>query len=517
MGKPQQNRFFTVALALLLAMGQGCDRSQPTPNERVRTEDLPPLPAPLSPLELPRSQSRTAQDLTLAVVGEVRGELEPCGCPTLPFGGFERRDTLLKQLRAQGPGPLFHIDAGDMLIKGFSTRRADNVQRRAKELLRMSLLVGVDAWIPGPSDLMALPIEQMKVVPGPIRVSATWKDAQGQAIFQPSVVLEKMGIRVGLVGISAPPPDDSGVVGHDPVVAAQQAIEMLPSDLDWVIGAGNINDAEASSLMTKVSGFSAFFSTRGEVYADPPEATGLSPVIESPDRGRYLQVIYARLGTAANEPLLLHPDRVEWRARLSSIRRKEEDALKDIGEGRNLALVNTIPLSAELDQVGAVSERLGTYQEIRRQTAAKRAEKVTPHEQAYASSGSCVNCHSEEFARWTLSGHARAWRALLERDATQNPECVACHSTGFGEPGGLGELSAKNIRKFKGVQCEECHGPMKGHPSEPRAKARPVTRETCLRCHDEANSPDFVYERYLPQASCQGGSPSILPSPPDGE
>ena len=136
--------------------------------------------------------------------------------------------------------------------------------------------------------------------------------------------------------------------------------------------------------------------------------------------------------------------------------------------------------------------------------------------QAYASSGACVNCHSDEFARWTLSGHARAWRALLERDATNNPECVACHSTGFGEPGGLGELTAKNIRKFKGVQCEECHGPMKGHPNDPRAKATPVTEQACLRCHDEANSPDFNYEHYLQQATCQGGSPSILPTPPDG-
>jgi hypothetical protein len=170
-----------------------------------------------------------------------------------------------------------------------------------------------------------------------------------------------------------------------------------------------------------------------------------------------------------------------------------------------------------LDQPGVVSDRLATYQEVRRKTAAKRATEITPHVQAYASSGACVNCHSDEFARWTLTGHARAWRALLERDATQNPECVGCHSTGFGEPGGLGELTTTNIRKFKGVQCEECHGPMKGHPSESQAKATPVTRQTCLRCHDEANSPNFAYERYLPQASCQGGAPSILPAPPNVE
>lgn len=500
---------------MLLTMGQGCTPSESDPPDRVRTEDLPALPDPLIPAEFAQSSPKNAKNLTLAVVGEVRGELEPCGCPTLPFGGFERRDTLLKQLRDEGPGPLFHIDVGDMLIKGFATRRADDVRGRAKEMLRMSLLVGVDAWIPGSSDLMALPIEQMKTASGPVRVSATWRDPNGKTIFQPSIVLEKNGLRIGLIGLSAPPPDDSGVVGHDPIAAAQEALKTMPTDLDWIIGAGNIKDADALSLMDNVPGLSAFFGTQGEVYSDPPEANGRSPVIESPDRGRYLQVIHARLGTTAGEPLLLHPDRAEWRARLSAIRRQEADDLDKVGTGRNLGLVNTVPLSAELDQPGAVSDRLATYQEIRRTTAAKRAEQVTPHVQAYASSGACVNCHSDEFARWTLSGHARAWRALLERDATNNPECVACHSTGFGEPGGLGELSAKNIRKFKGVQCEECHGPMKGHPSDPRTKATPVTEQTCLRCHDEANSPDFVYARYLPQASCQGGAPSILPSPPE--
>jgi hypothetical protein len=342
MGKPQQNRFFTGALVFLLTMGQGCDRSITPTIERVRTEDLPALPDPVMPSEYPRSTPQTPHDLTLALVGEVRGELEPCGCPTLPFGGFERRDALLKQLRTQGPGPVFHIDAGDMLIKGFSTRRADDVQRRAREMLRMSLLVGVDAWVPGPSDLMALPIEQMKTVSGPVRVSATWADDHGQALFQPSIVLEKKGIRIGIIGFSAPPPDHSGVVGKEPVAAAK---------VDWIIGAGNINDSEALSLMAEVPGISAFFSTQGEVYSDPPEGNWNSPVIESPDRGRYLQVIHARLGTTAGEPLLIHPDRVEWRARLSAVRRQEADELHEVGKGRNLGLVNTIPLSAELDQI----------------------------------------------------------------------------------------------------------------------------------------------------------------------
>ena len=269
-----------------------------------------------------------------------------------------------------------------------------------------------------------------------------------------------------------------------------------------------------AKVAAEVEGLSAILSTRGTEYDTPAlSRSSDTPIIETPDRGRYLQVLHARLGSAADEPLLLHPEAPKWRARLSSVRRGEADALTSEGAGRNLALVNTIPLSADLDDMGPIRERLERYQEKRRVEATARAETSSPHTASYASSGACVNCHSDEFARWTLTKHAQAWTTLVRRGETDNPECVSCHTTGYGEPGGLGELNDSNVRRFKGVQCEECHGPLGGHPSNPDVTASAVTRESCLKCHDEANSPDFDYDTYLPRASCQGGAPAIVPRP----
>ena len=138
--------------------------------------------------------------------------------------------------------------------------------------------------------------------------------------------------------------------------------------------------------MSTVRGLSAFFTTKGAVYVDPPEDNATPPVIETPDRGRYVQVVHTRIGTSASEALLIHPDKAEWRARLSAVRKQQPDALLDVGTGRNLGLVNTIPLSAELDKDGVISNRLANYQEDRRQLAAKRAQQVLPHEKSYASS-----------------------------------------------------------------------------------------------------------------------------------
>jgi hypothetical protein len=160
--------FKPTSAALLLLMGNlfvgpvGCEEGGGT--EVTQMKDLPALPDKVIPADLPRTTNRTAQDITIALVGEVRGEIEPCGCPTLPFGGFERRTTQLERLAKSGPTPIFHIDAGDLLLKGFATERSENLNRRAKETLALSMLAGVELWVPGPSDLLAIPAEQMKTV-----------------------------------------------------------------------------------------------------------------------------------------------------------------------------------------------------------------------------------------------------------------------------------------------------------------------------------------------------------------
>jgi len=478
----------------------------------IKAEDLPTLPASTSDGNLPRGIEKEPRDLTLAFVGEVRGELEPCGCPTLPFGGFERRHTQLDHLRESGPGPLFHLDLGDMLVKGIATRRGDDLKSRAEEMLRLSTIVGVDIWIPGPSDLVALDIESLTKATGPKRVSATWKDSSGVGVFPAFGVLERDGIRVGVIGLSAPPSTESGIQATDPVEATKATLPDLPADLDWIIAAGTLSDEDAERVAA-VDGLSAVFTTRGSSYENPKQDHPSTPVIETPDRGRYVQVVYARLGSLPGSPLVLHPDPPTWRARLATIRRDGTDTLEELGRGRNIGLVNTTPLSADLDRGGSVTDRLRVYKDAQRKIAEKRAEQSDPHKPYYASSGACVNCHSNEFARWTLTGHARAWRSLVERQATDNPECVACHSTAYGEPSGLGKLTATNIRKFKGVQCEMCHGPMGGHPSNSQVQAEPVTIDSCIGCHDEANSPDFSFSKYLAQASCQGGAPALVPQP----
>ncbi|MCB9780834.1 MAG: hypothetical protein H6742_19860 [Alphaproteobacteria bacterium] len=509
-------RVLTLAAALAGCTGQG-----PTSAD---TDPLPVLPDRRPDAhERPAGDARPQRELSIALTGEVRGEIEPCGCPTLPYGGFRRRSNLLSQV--PHTGPLFQLDAGELLVKGTSAFRRDQ-DARARLVLELSERVGVDAWVPGPSDLLALPLDQIISTARPPAISATWADTDGALVLPPSIVLERDGLRLGVVGISAPPPDDHGLTALDPVTAAHQAVDALPDDLDLVVLLGNVDADGANTLAREVDGIAAVLTTPGGQYEDPRVVDDV-PVVEAPDRGRYVQILSTRLGADRDRALELRPRAETWRS-LMTLRQlaaddparaeepaltKAEAELQDQATGRNLAWLESRPLGEDLDRpTPAVDDLLGAFQtEAVQQAAALAAAPPPPAEDGYATAAKCTTCHLDEFTRWTFTDHAQAWQSLVQRDAVKNVECVPCHTTGWARPGGMGGVDEADVRRFKAVQCESCHGPLRGHPSDARIEAEPITEQTCTGCHDPANSPDFDFESYLRRATCQGGAPEVHP------
>jgi hypothetical protein len=155
-------------------------------------------------------------------------------------------------------------------------------------------------------------------------------------------------------------------------------------------------------------------------------------------------------------------------------------------------------LGSELEGDAAVAALVEKYQQERLLRAVKAAERPEAEER-YGTVGACVSCHQDRFVAWGFDPHAKALLALADRGATQNPECLACHTTAWGKPGGIGGL--EEVDRFKGVQCEACHGPMGGHPENGR-KSEVISEGTCTGCHDAANSPGFEYGKYVGRVSC---------------
>ncbi|MFU8858466.1 MAG: multiheme c-type cytochrome [Deferrisomatales bacterium] len=97
----------------------------------------------------------------------------------------------------------------------------------------------------------------------------------------------------------------------------------------------------------------------------------------------------------------------------------------------------------------------------------------------------CGECHPAQAAQWSGTGHARAYQSLSPEDR-RRAECLECHVTGFGAPGGFG--SGPDLQ---GVQCEACHGPGSLHPALRIGRVRRAVEAACRGCHTSTRSPGF--------------------------
>jgi hypothetical protein len=177
----------------------------------------------------------------------------------------------------------------------------------------------------------------------------------------------------------------------------------------------------------------------------------------------------------------------------------------------------------------------------------------------YVGSEKCMGCHAAEFVKWQGTPHGHALDALekiAKRPGLRNfdPECVVCHTIGFGYKTGYED--AVKTPLLKHVGCESCHGPGSGHISAPRneqllklmtpwkqgkddklpdpatmdkiAKLNPADRgqviipptqqrvinsvsQTCMKCHDAENDPHFDLFKYWPKVNHSGLAAGGLP------
>ena len=290
----------------------------------------------------------------------------------------------------------------------------------------------------------------------------------------------------------------------------------------------NLPEVEVQAVADAVPGFAAILSTRGSEH-EPPRARGKTVIIETPSRGRYVTALRMRLGASSGEALSIggpaaekfgvlldlragasgEPEDMEARSKVLGLAEEIESGLAVTGQGRNLVVVEDRPLGSNLDGRAGSDKVINEFQKTVVEMAIAVAERAESGPR-YAATSACISCHMHQFGTWAFSEHKNAWQALVERGQGYDPECLGCHSTGFGEPGGFGELSKFNLNRLGAVQCEACHGPLKGHPEDESVAVAPITEATCLRCHDEANSPEFDFDSYMKKAACSADPHGVL-------
>ncbi|MGD0660399.1 MAG: cytochrome c family protein [Syntrophorhabdales bacterium] len=115
--------------------------------------------------------------------------------------------------------------------------------------------------------------------------------------------------------------------------------------------------------------------------------------------------------------------------------------------------------------------------------------------EAYLGWETCAPCHEKVTKEWQKDRHAQAFEDLKKSGQEELPNCIPCHSTGCGQPGGF--IDKELTPELAGVQCEECHGPGRRHAAAP-GKENIIGVPgiaTCRRCHTASQDPGFDYGR----------------------
>ena len=97
---------------------------------------------------------------------------------------------------------------------------------------------------------------------------------------------------------------------------------------------------------------------------------------------------------------------------------------------------------------------------------------VFAEDPAYVGSKKCKMCHLKEYKSWSATAMATSFDNLKpgeraeakkaagldpDKDYTTDATCLACHTTGPGQPGGFVDIAT--TPELAGVGCEVCHGP----------------------------------------------------------
>lgn len=145
--------------------------------------------------------------------------------------------------------------------------------------------------------------------------------------------------------------------------------------------------------------------------------------------------------------------------------------------------------------------------EKRRILAERRQPRdVLASDAPFVGSKVCGSCHPAEHESWAAHPHGRALASLEAKGQSDDPACLACHTTGYGEPGGFPPGgSPADHADLAAVGCESCHGPGGDHVAAGAPKAGTIVSlgdkcdscvilQICGGCHDDANDPGFEYE-----------------------
>jgi uncharacterized protein YlbG (UPF0298 family) len=494
-------------------------------------------------------------DLVLIVTGQQYGYLLPCGCSKPQVGGLERRYNFLEMLKAAG-WPYVAVDLGD-IPQTHGILHLQNQQGLIKYLYSMRALKEMDygAVAFGAAEvnlnLGTVLGEYALNEPKPRVVMSNLANAEKDYPLQTKpwqlLTSRRSDLRVGVTarvslavetGIKRQTAGqektffDNGTAGLKQVLTEMQKEKVdLPIMLYQGLVTANAQDPKPSEGMAFAQAFPQFpIVVCLSLEDDPPsrpiemktKAGSTSLLITLGKKGKYIGVVGVWKTGKAGQPFEFRYERVEMSEDFLTAKEKENGhPVMDLMEA----------YARELKD----KDYLKKYGQIRHQNQVlppvPDLDKQVPV--TYVGSDKCQGCHKHAYHVWEKTPHHHAYQTLVDakRPGLRNydPECVVCHTVGFGYQ--TGYVDEKTTPNLKDVGCESCHGPCSVHVANkndaewhkrinpwkylPKEKREDAIDQFCQKCHDMDNDVTWVnggFKRKWPKI--EHNTPPVKPSQP---
>jgi hypothetical protein len=408
------------------------------------------------------------QALTILFSGDDDGVLAACGCPSNPSGGLAKREAMIDEIRGARPATLF-IDSGDLF---------PDKPNRVKLRYLAEVAAGgghrpYDAIAMGDQEFaLGLPaLNDLMETYDLHFICANVRNETGDLVVAPHIVhefggdeMQKARWRVGIFSVIADdvygfPPTEwrTGLKVESPIEAARREVGEL-ANCDLIIAISHQPIAETRELAVKVPGINVVICGHDPPLLLKPEKVGGAIVVSAGPAGRVLGGIAAAPGKG----------------------------------GRPQLAVTMTELSAQAPDSKRVMDIYEKYMKEARESPPPDW-LLTPIPDRFEPAEACAKCHQAEFKAWSATRHAGAYEPIRKSGRADDPECILCHTMGFGRAGGF--ISIDKTPDLGRVTCQACHPVTSDHVEKkvkPEAEFR-INSRLCMSCHGPVQSPDFDY------------------------
>ncbi len=473
-------------------------------------------------------------DLVLVLSAQQHGYMLPCGCSRPQVGGLERRYNFLQLVKKAG-WPYIAFDVGDipqqrgiahlpnqqgMIKYVFSMRALKAMNYTAVGFGEYEVTLGLGNVLgefalnePSPRVVMSNLIDAENNFP---EQTKTWQLAESK----------EAGLKVGITARVGPTVSEKikKVAQGDAKVRFDNKIGSLNDvwkamadakiDIPVLLYQGPVRLPGIKDSPSEAVGCAKAFpqfpiilclADEDEPPALPVEVStrggSKTLVITLGHKGKFIGVVGVyKTGNPAN-PCTFRYERVEM----------TEDFLTPAGQEKGHPIIDLMEEYTRdlkdkkyLELYGQNSHTLQSLDEVK---GLRKPGPVT-----YVGSEKCKKCHDDAYDIWQHSPHAHAYKTLVEKatrpgNRQYDPECIVCHTVGFGYR--TGYVNEERTPHLKNVGCESCHGPSSLHAANPdnaewkkrinpwrhlpKAKRKDAIDQMCQKCHDIDNDVTWIH------------------------